>query len=152
MGLFDFVSDIGKKLFHKEEEAPAALKEHVEKDNPGVNDLDVQVSDGVAKIKGTADSPEAMQKAVLMVGNVLGIKSVQADELTVNGEKSVEPPAESVTFYTIVSGDNLSKIAKHFYGDANKYPLIFEANREVIKDPDLIFPGQKIRIPNQDAN
>lgn len=152
MGLFDFVSDIGKKLFHKEEEAPAALKEHVEKDNPGVNDLDVKVSDGVANIKGTADSPEAMQKAVLMVGNVLGIKSVQADELTVNGEKSVEPPAESVTFYTIVSGDNLSKIAKHFYGDANKYPLIFEANREVIKDPDLIFPGQKIRIPNQDAN
>ncbi|MCI0420990.1 MAG: LysM peptidoglycan-binding domain-containing protein, partial [Acidobacteria bacterium] len=43
--------------------------------------------------------------------------------------------------------DTLSKIAKHYYGDANAYPKIFEANREVIKDPNLIFPGQKVRIP-----
>ena len=51
--------------------------------------------------------------------------------------------------YVVVSGDSLSKIAKHFYGDANKYPKIFEANREVIKDANLIFPGQKIRIPKE---
>ena len=43
--------------------------------------------------------------------------------------------------------DTLSKIAKQYYGDANKYPRIFEANREVIKDANLIYPGQKIRIP-----
>ena len=46
-----------------------------------------------------------------------------------------------------MKGDNLSKIAKKFYGDANQYNKIFEANREVIKDPNLIYPGQKIRIP-----
>ena len=54
---------------------------------------------------------------------------------------------EKVEYYIIKSGDNLSKISKQFYGDPNKYNRIFEANREVIKDADKIFPGQKIRIP-----
>ncbi len=48
------------------------------------------------------------------------------------------------------SGDYLSKIAKAQYGDANKWPALFEANREVIKDPDLIYPGQQIRVPTLD--
>jgi nucleoid-associated protein YgaU len=47
----------------------------------------------------------------------------------------------------IVSGDTLSGIAEKFYGDAIQYPRLFDANREVIKDPDLIYPGQKIRVP-----
>ena len=54
---------------------------------------------------------------------------------------------DGTQYYVIKSGDTLSAIAKKFYGDANQYPKIFEANREVIKDADLIFPGQKIRIP-----
>ena len=66
----------------------------------------------------------------------------------------IELPADfahqEMTFYTIKSGDSLSKIAKSMYGDAAKYPFIFEANREVIKDPDLIYPGQTIRIPKLD--
>ena len=49
--------------------------------------------------------------------------------------------------YTVVAGDSLSKIARHFYGDANKWPRIHEANRDQIKNPDLIHPGQKLRIP-----
>ena len=49
--------------------------------------------------------------------------------------------------YTIQSGDSLSKIAKQFYGDAGKYMIIFEANKDIIKDPNSIFPGQVIRIP-----
>jgi nucleoid-associated protein YgaU len=49
--------------------------------------------------------------------------------------------------YVVVAGDSLSKIAKHFYGDANKWPRIHEANREQIKNPDLIHPGQKLTIP-----
>ena len=57
------------------------------------------------------------------------------------------PAAQQVEYYTIVKGDTLSAIAKRHYGDASQYPRIFEANREVIKDPDLIFVGQKIRIP-----
>ena len=49
--------------------------------------------------------------------------------------------------YTVVAGDSLSKIARRFYGDANKWPRIHEANRDQIEDPDLIHPGQKLRIP-----
>jgi nucleoid-associated protein YgaU len=49
--------------------------------------------------------------------------------------------------YEVVSGDSLSKIAKHFYGDPAKYQKIFEANRDQLKDPNLIKPGQKLRIP-----
>lgn len=49
--------------------------------------------------------------------------------------------------YTVVQGDSLSKIAKHHYGDANKWRKIYEANKDIIKDPDLIHPGQSLRIP-----
>lgn len=54
-------------------------------------------------------------------------------------------PAE-VT-YTVVSGDSLSKIAKAHYGDANQWRRIWEANRDLIKNPDLIHPGQVLKIP-----
>jgi len=49
--------------------------------------------------------------------------------------------------YIVVKGDSLSKIAKREYGDANKWRMIYEANRDLIKDPDLIYPGQSLRIP-----
>jgi nucleoid-associated protein YgaU len=49
--------------------------------------------------------------------------------------------------YTVVKGDSLSKIAKREYGDANKWRTIYEANRHLIKDPDLIYPGQLLTIP-----
>jgi len=54
---------------------------------------------------------------------------------------------EEVDFYVVKPGDSLSKISKKYYDDFMKYPEIFEANKEVIKDPDLIYPGQKLRIP-----
>ncbi|MGB0127610.1 MAG: LysM peptidoglycan-binding domain-containing protein, partial [Rhodocyclaceae bacterium] len=57
-----------------------------------------------------------------------------------------EPEA---TFYTVVRGDTLSKIAKEQYGSANKYPQIFEANRPMLTHPDKIYPGQVLRIPPQ---
>jgi nucleoid-associated protein YgaU len=50
--------------------------------------------------------------------------------------------------YTVVAGDSLSKIAKKFYGDANKWKAIFEANRATVKNPDLIHPGQVLNIPD----
>lgn len=141
MGLFDFAKDIGKKIFGGEDDASEKLKQHIEKDNPGISNLEVDVKDGVAIIKGETDDPSALEKAVLMAGNILGIGEVRADE--------VVAPAQTVEvqFYEIAKGDSLWKIASKFYKDGSKYPKIFEANKEVIKDPDLIFPGQKIRIP-----
>lgn len=141
MGLLGFVKDIGNKLFNNEAEASAAIKKHVEIDNPGIRDLEVTVKDGVAHLSGKAESQEALEKAVLLAGNVEGVSEVRYD--------TVEAPAATVEieYYEITSGDTLSAIAKNFYGNANEYPKIFEANREVIKDPDKIYPGQKIRIP-----
>ncbi len=144
MGLFDFARDIGKKLFGKEEDAPAALENHINEDNPGVSNLQVQVQDGVATMTGQADSAAAMEKAVLMAGNAMGIQEVKADGMAITDGSQVGGDDE---FYIIKKGDTLWKIAEHAYGDGSKYNKIVEVNREVIKNADLIFPGQKIRIP-----
>ena len=138
---FDFVRDIGHSIFGKEAEASEKIKEEIERDNPGISGLNVDYKDGVVSLSGEADSPEALEKAVLMAGNVKEVAEVKVDQL-----KAPPQPAE-VDFYVIEKGDTLSSIATHFYGDANAYPRIFDANREVIKDADPIFPGQKIRIP-----
>lgn len=57
------------------------------------------------------------------------------------------PPAGGQS-YTVVKGDSLSKIAKHFYGNAGQWKKIYEANKDQIKNPDLIYPGQTFRIPD----
>lgn len=65
----------------------------------------------------------------------------------------VDPPAapsgawDATQWHTVVKGETLGKIAKHYYGDPALYPKIFEANRDVLKNPDLIQIGQKLRIP-----
>ena len=142
MGLLDFASDIGKKLFGSDDDdAGDKIREHIEEDNPGVEGLNVEVKDGVAKVSGKAKDQSAFEKAILMAGNIFGINKVNADELD-----APEPEVE-VVYYEIQKGDTLWAIASKHLGNGSKYPEIFEANREVIKDPDLIYPGQKIRIP-----
>lgn len=82
-----------------------------------------------------------------------GVRSTEAerpDFSTVQGgvtstEEIVNPPEQA---YTVVTGDNLSKIARHFYGKASAWPKIFEANRDQLDDPDQIKPGQVLRIPS----
>ena len=66
-----------------------------------------------------------------------------------NVESQVSSTADKVTSYTVEKGDSLSKIAKHFYGDANAWKSIFEANRDQLSDPDLIKPGQILKIPSK---
>lgn len=142
MGLLDFAADIGKKLFgDDEDDAGDKIKSYIEEDNPGVEDLKIAVDDGVAKVSGKAKDQSAFEKAILMAGNVFGIGRVEADEL------EAPEASEKVEYYEIQSGDTLWAIASKFLGNGAKYTEIFEANREVIKDPDLIYPGQKIRIP-----
>ena len=146
MGLFDFAADFGKKLFGKNEDAAEKIQQEIEKDNPGISGLEVEYQNGAVTLSGKAESADALEKTVLMAGNIQGVHTVKTDK--------VNAPAQtiSVEFYTIVKGDTLSGIAKRFYGNAMDYPLIFEANREVIKKPDLIYPGQKIRIPVKESS
>lgn len=144
MGLFDFVKDIGKKLFPadaKPADAATKIRQELEAAQLGISGLQVAYADGKCTLSGDCPSAEAMQKAVLIAGNVQGVSEVNIAAL------QVPPPKENVEYYIIQKGDTLSKIAKQYYGDANKYPRLFEANREVIKDPNLIYPGQKIRVP-----
>ena len=102
--------------------------------------LGVTFMDGVVSLAGSG-AAAALQKAILMAGNVMGVSEVKLD-----GAQAATVD-DGTQYYIIKSGDTLSAIAKQFYGDPNQYPKIFDANREVIKDANLIFPGQKIRIP-----
>lgn len=144
MGLFDFAADIGKSIFGiGDANADDQIKENIEANNPGVTDLSISLDDEICTVTGTCDSAEAKEKVVLMAGNMKGVASVVADGLT-----APEAKAEArVEYYTIKKGDTLWGIASEFLGNGAKYPDIFDANREVIEDPDKIFVGQKIRIP-----
>ena len=147
MGLFEFVGNMGKKLFGPntpKDDAAAKIKAEIESANLGIKDLQVGFQDGMCSLAGECPSAGSMQKAVLIAGNVERVTGVDIAKLRV---PPALPEEEKVEYYVIKSGDTLSKIARQYYGDANKYPAIFEANREVIKKADLIFPGQKIRIP-----
>ncbi|VTU07073.1 LysM domain/BON superfamily protein [Actinobacillus indolicus] len=143
MGLFDFAANIGKKLFNKEEDASKAVTDHIAEDNPGIEGLNVTVEDGTAKITGAASTAIAIEKAILMAGNVAGINNVNIDDVVIK-EGQIAGDDE---FYVIQKGDTLWKIAENAYGNGAKYKAIVEANKEVIKHEDKIFPGQKIRIP-----
>ncbi len=147
MGLFDFAKGIGNKLFNDDAEAAAKITDYISADNPGIDDLSVIFKDGVATIIGVTDSTEAAQKAVLMAGNVEGVTEVVAKIQIDDVDAGTALESGNVEYYVIESGDSLSKIAQKYYGNAMDYPRIFEANKEVIKDPDKIYPGQKIRIP-----
>ncbi len=153
MGLLDFLKDTGKDLFGgKEENAAETIKEEIEGAlGSNVSNLGVRFDKGKVTLQGQAKSQAAKEKAALIAGNVKGVSSVHDDGLTVSGAQTAgattTTATKASTYYTIQSGDTLSKIAKAKYGDASQYDKIFEANREVIGDPDKIYPGQQIRIP-----
>jgi nucleoid-associated protein YgaU len=91
-------------------------------------------------VSGVAADQATKEKVVLCCGNVEKVAAV-------NDMMTVATPADESKYYTVVKGDNLSKIAKQFYGDPNKYPKIFEANKPMLTHPDKIYPGQLLRIP-----
>lgn len=143
MGLFSFIKSAGEKLgLGGGNDAPDAdaLKKEVQKHGLDMDGLDVAVDGDTVKVSGKAASQEVKEKIVLALGNVTGVAKVEEDITT-------EAPSEQATFYTVQSGDTLSKVAKEHYGDANKYMGIFEANKPMLSHPDKIYPGQVLRIP-----
>ncbi len=144
MGVFSFLKQVGNDLLGKGNEAEEIQSLITEELGEKITTLKVDFNDGNVVLSGECEDQSTQEKAVLLAGNIKGVENVTADDLAFP-QKQVE----SVEFYTIQSGDTLSGIAKRYYGDAMKYPVLFEANREVIKNPDLIYPGQTIRIPKQ---
>lgn len=162
MGLFDFVKEAGTKIFGAQPKKPpvgveaggqpaptgprshpekaAELEEFVRGLGLEVAGLKIEVVGFTATVHGKVPSQALKEKVVLAVGNVEGVGRVD-DRLEV---EVPEPPA---VFYVVKKGDTLSKIAKEHYGKASQYPVIFEANRPMLSDPDKIFPGQVLRIP-----
>ena len=150
MGMFSFLSDAGKKLMGKGDDG-AAIKKEIEDSfaELPVIGLVVEVADDTVTLAGVANDIATREKAILIAGNVEGVANVNADELVspeIIAATNVRDIPEPV-FYTIAKGDTLWGISSDFYKDGAKYPLIVEANLEVIKDADKIYTGQSIRIP-----
>jgi nucleoid-associated protein YgaU len=164
MGLLSFMKEAGEKLFGTgqakaatvaaaaaptpenlaalSQAASDAIVGYIKTQNLPVDGLDLSfdASTATVTVAGSVDDQATKEKVLLCCGNVTGVAAVN-DLLVVN------TPAPEAQYHTVVSGDNLSKIAKAFYGDANKYPVIFEANKPMLTHPDKIYPGQLLRIP-----
>lgn len=166
MGMFDFVKSVGKKLGFGDDEAPKAetLKKELDSHKLGTDKVEVSVQGDKAVLKGVVADQSIFEKAIIAVGNTLGVSKVEAGELKVVAPDSglnldkvdmtelvkASTPAKQPTFYTVKKGDNLSKIAAAHYGKgkASKYTVIFEANKPMLTHPDKIYPGQVLRIPD----
>jgi nucleoid-associated protein YgaU len=154
MGLFNFIKSAGKKLgLGGDDAAPAAdaVKKELESHGLGTDGVEVAVVDDKVVLKGVVKDQSIFEKAIVAVGNTLGISSVEAGELKVETAGS-EAPAKEPVFYTVKKGDNLWKIAEASYGHGKgpKHEVIFEANRPMLTHPDKIYPGQVLRIPPLD--
>ena len=165
MGLLDFVKDAGEKLFgagkakaalQEAAAAPAdeakikaandaaadAIMDYIKAQNLSATGLTVTFdgASSTVSVFGVAPDQATKEKIALCCGNVSGVAAV-------NNMMSVDQSEPEGTYYTVVSGDTLSKISKNAYGDPNKYQKIFEANTPMLKHPDKIYPGQVLRIP-----
>ena len=165
MGLFSFIKEAGQKLFGSAEVEKAAvaaaadpaaqptldelndnaavgITTYIESQNLGLSNLLVTFdgATGTVRVEGDAPSQAIVEKVTLCCGNVGGVQRVE------NVLVAAEPADES-QYHDVVRGDTLSAIAKTYYGDAGKYPVIFEANKPMLSHPDKIYPGQKLRIP-----
>lgn len=145
MGLFDFVKDVGRQVFDTDAEAADNIRQDLEVKLSGLKNLDVKFDDGVATICGECSNEATRNSAILIAGDVKGVEKIIADDLTFPEPKEEEK--EKIEIYEIVSGDTLGGIAKRFYGKASLYTRIHAANKELIPDPNKIYPGQKIKIP-----
>lgn len=168
MGFFDFLADAGSRVFGKDDPEPEVtlpIIKHIENSGVDISNLKTALVEGVITLSGYVPNQEQKEKAVLTAGNITGVSGVQdniilgappadvveaekaeAEAAAAEEGKAGEESWESRT-YTVQSGDTLGKIAKEFYGNAMEYPKIFEANKPMLSDPDKIYPGQVLRIP-----
>lgn len=145
MGVLDFLKDIGANILGIGTESNDIEKLLNQEFGDRIKNLKADFTNGLVILYGECDTKATKEKAVLLAGNIKGVEKVDDEHFSA-------PSSEEITeYYTVQPGDTLSKIASRLYGNAGKYPAIFEANREVIKDPNLIYPGQILRIVKPSA-
>ncbi|QNM83228.1 peptidoglycan-binding protein LysM [Sphingomonas sabuli] len=145
MGFFDFFKkDKGKEVFKEDADAQAraeAIRKEIDRLGlPG--DIKVAVEGSRVKVTGNVPDDATRQKLAVIVGNMRHIDSVDDSGLAGGDANAAQPKIHEVQ-----SGETLSAIAKQYYGDPNAYNKIFEANKPMLKDPDEIYPGQVLIIP-----
>lgn len=148
MGLFKFVKNKGKQIVEDRNTTVAnAIKKEVKDlglDSGLGDDFKVVVDGDEVKIEGKVADQATKEKIILAAGNVDGIAQV-------DDKMDAKAADDEAVFYTVKSGDSLSKIAKAYLGNAMAYPDIFEANKPMLTHPDKIYPGQVLRIPGGKA-
>ncbi|SOE23944.1 LysM domain-containing protein [Spirosomataceae bacterium TFI 002] len=149
MGLLSFLKGVGDKIFPKAAEKEpevkaAALLARVQELKLPFKKLSIKVVEDTVTLQGEVAEQVDAEKIALTVGNVEGVS-------VVDNQLEIAEPKQEAVYHTVEKGDWLSKIAKKHYGDANKYMLIFEANKPMLTDPDKIYPGQVLRIPPLEA-
>lgn len=137
VAVFEFDALIGEFL-PEQETIFSYLKQRL---GERVSEVDISQNGNQISFNGQVDDQETLEKLALIAGNVFGIIEVNVDNVLV---KQPELPSE---YYMIKAGDTLSGIAAEYYGSTIKFSLLYEANLEIILDPELMFPGQVIRIP-----
>ena len=108
----------------------------------GVSWKNIHLENNKLLIRGAAPNDAIKNEVWIKIKDIAPLYEDLTADITI--DPSLKVPE---TLYTVVAGDSLSKIAKQFYGDANKYMKIFEANKDQLKDPDKIKVGQKLKIP-----
>lgn len=138
--IFKFAREAGEKFREGVTNVAEGIKDRITGHKTEVKDLGVEQDGERVVLKGKAKNRAEAEKAIVAAGNTPGVGEVES-------HIDIEDEPAQANFYTVKSGDTLSKIAKDFYGDAMKYPVIFEANKPMLSDPDKIYPGQTLRIP-----
>jgi nucleoid-associated protein YgaU len=131
-----------------ESKKSVALESYISGLGFDVKKLDIRYDDGLAVVRGDVPDQSTREKIILAIGNSEGVEKVDEELQIVAPVAAVAAPAAPASqMHVVVRGDTLGAIAKHYYGDASKYPVIFEANKPMLSDPDKIYPGQLLAIP-----
>ncbi|MTI33348.1 peptidoglycan-binding protein LysM [Xanthovirga aplysinae] len=154
MGIISFLKNAGDRILRKadqksEDRKTKKINKHIRSLGLRSSDITSTVIGDKVVLSGVVENEEERDKLVVAVGNVQGIAQVDED-LKILHPKWNTP--EEKQFYTVQRGDSLSKIAEKVYGDANKYPFIFEANKPMLTHPDKIYPGQVLIIPPKEIS
>ena len=163
MSIISFIEDAGERLFKHpapsvggatpqaankpdlaalNRTAADAIKKYVAAKGLPVDKLEMSYDGNSSTVTVSGEVPDqaTREKIVVCCGNIASVHHV-------NDKMTVAHGGDVGEYYTVKSGDTLSKIAKQFYGSADRYSAIFEANKPMLSDPNKIYPGQTLRVP-----